>query len=135
VTEDESDAAPPPPPVSWKDVERERRRAARLRDSLEKVRPPPADYLKNRGAPKTELRAAKAAARAETLNRTFLEAQLSALMLEETWRRYRGEKQNETGRIAEIHEALRICAAQLRRARIEKRSADILLELAQNADE
>jgi mannosylglycerate hydrolase len=118
---DEPNSIVPPPPITWRDVQQEYRRANQLRRKREGI----PELISARDMKNAELRARK-----ETLNRTFLEAKLSALMLEETWRRHRGEMPGLSGRMIDLQEALRVTAAELRLARIAKRTADILYDLA-----
>ncbi|MDR2631741.1 MAG: hypothetical protein LBC60_12535, partial [Spirochaetaceae bacterium] len=142
-TENEATRTVPPPSVVWKDVQQERHRAARLWSKREKVlnllkQYPPKQKISAQELPESSTRAqgvtsartAGLMAKIETLNRTFLEAKLSALMLEETWRKNQGERPGGSSRMTELPEELRATAAELRLARIAKRTGDILYELA-----
>jgi mannosylglycerate hydrolase len=139
--EDELNSIVPPPSVTWRDVQQEYRRADQLWRKREKI----LNLLKQesykqdiatvesagtQGLTSTRnIKTAGLTAKRETLNRTFLEARLSALMLEETWRRRRGETPGGSSRMTELLEELRISAAELRLARVAKRTGDILYEL------
>ncbi|MDR2080083.1 MAG: hypothetical protein LBP74_10215 [Treponema sp.] len=146
--EDEPNRSVPPQPVTWRNVQQEYRRTNQLRRKREKVlnllnhesqeqgismAELPESFTGVHGLRSTrDMKNAELRAKKETLNRTFLEARLSALMLEETWRRHRGETPGLSSRMIELQEELRVTAAELRLARIAKRTGDILYELAIN---